>query len=323
MLMMMGRVMCVLAVVLCCTCGYTMAAAASGSAGQPKAEMAFFTDVFATEARIVGFIPVEDDKRQSSNLAKPDETKIVSQHTSGQGNDSLGPQEILGGIGSESVEGSRLMSLDSGEKGRDNQLRENEVVLPGPEAKEKDGVRTDEQLDQTQREQKQQLGGTGGTLAGQSEQRTVESPPGQDGLSASAHQSNAISHASDSAASDINLPGVGTNSGHSPAAMFLLYLYLPRGLRLRLQGTIKLEAAAAVQLTRTVKPTKPLQLQVQQRTITQQRWTQTVSIPLIIRNRTPPPPQQQHFLLPTRSQKEMAMLLQPPPPPQQQQHFLL
>ncbi|ORC80902.1 uncharacterized protein TM35_001381000, partial [Trypanosoma theileri] len=46
-----------------------------------------------------------------------------------------------------------------------------------------------------------------------------ESPRGQDGVSESAHESNAISHASDgAAASDINLPGVGTNSGHSPAA---------------------------------------------------------------------------------------------------------
>ncbi|ORC81284.1 uncharacterized protein TM35_001221000, partial [Trypanosoma theileri] len=37
MIMMMRRVMCVLAVVLCCACGYTMTAAA---AGQPKAVMA-------------------------------------------------------------------------------------------------------------------------------------------------------------------------------------------------------------------------------------------------------------------------------------------
>ncbi|ORC88753.1 uncharacterized protein TM35_000151840 [Trypanosoma theileri] len=37
--MMMGRVMCVLAVVLCCACGYTMAVAATTD-GQPKAVMA-------------------------------------------------------------------------------------------------------------------------------------------------------------------------------------------------------------------------------------------------------------------------------------------
>ncbi|ORC88676.1 uncharacterized protein TM35_000151070 [Trypanosoma theileri] len=42
MMIMMRRVMCVLAVVLCCTCGYTMAAAAAvDGAGQPKAVMAF------------------------------------------------------------------------------------------------------------------------------------------------------------------------------------------------------------------------------------------------------------------------------------------
>ncbi|ORC90645.1 uncharacterized protein TM35_000084430 [Trypanosoma theileri] len=35
--MMMGRVMCVLAVVLCCACGYTMAAAITGT-GQPKSQ---------------------------------------------------------------------------------------------------------------------------------------------------------------------------------------------------------------------------------------------------------------------------------------------
>ncbi|ORC90035.1 uncharacterized protein TM35_000103030, partial [Trypanosoma theileri] len=40
MMMMMTRVMCVLAVVLCCACGYTMTAAAS-TPGQPKAEMAY------------------------------------------------------------------------------------------------------------------------------------------------------------------------------------------------------------------------------------------------------------------------------------------
>ncbi|ORC80674.1 uncharacterized protein TM35_000551430 [Trypanosoma theileri] len=220
MMMMMSRVMCVLAVVLCCACGYTMAAAAATTTngGQPKAEMAFFTDVIATEARIVGFIPVGDDNRQSSNLAKPGETNIVAQHTSGQGNDSLGRQEIPGGFGFESVKGSRLTSVDSGEEGRENQLRENEVVLPGPEAKVKDVGRTGEPVDQTQQEQNQQLGGTGGTMAGQSEQRTVELARGQDGVSESAHQSNAISHASGTAASDSNLPGVGTNSGHSPAA---------------------------------------------------------------------------------------------------------
>ncbi|ORC92406.1 uncharacterized protein TM35_000031590 [Trypanosoma theileri] len=40
MMMMMRRVMCVLAVVLCCACGYTMTAAATVNAGQPKAVMA-------------------------------------------------------------------------------------------------------------------------------------------------------------------------------------------------------------------------------------------------------------------------------------------
>ncbi|ORC83961.1 uncharacterized protein TM35_000521050 [Trypanosoma theileri] len=46
MMMMMRRVMCVLAVVLCCACGYTMAAPVSATtttvkAGQPKAVMAY------------------------------------------------------------------------------------------------------------------------------------------------------------------------------------------------------------------------------------------------------------------------------------------
>ncbi|ORC83156.1 uncharacterized protein TM35_000761010 [Trypanosoma theileri] len=43
MMMMMCRVMCVLAVVLCCACGYTMTAAATTpvKAGRPKAVMAF------------------------------------------------------------------------------------------------------------------------------------------------------------------------------------------------------------------------------------------------------------------------------------------
>ncbi|ORC84059.1 uncharacterized protein TM35_000501130 [Trypanosoma theileri] len=40
MMMMMNRVMCVLAVVLCCACGYTMAAAATATNGQTKAVMA-------------------------------------------------------------------------------------------------------------------------------------------------------------------------------------------------------------------------------------------------------------------------------------------
>ncbi|ORC83781.1 uncharacterized protein TM35_000571090 [Trypanosoma theileri] len=52
MMMMMGRVMCVLAVVLCCACGYTMTAAApttTVNAGQPKAVMAYdFNDFLAT-----------------------------------------------------------------------------------------------------------------------------------------------------------------------------------------------------------------------------------------------------------------------------------
>ncbi|ORC81586.1 uncharacterized protein TM35_001121030, partial [Trypanosoma theileri] len=42
--MMMRRVMCVLAVVLCCACGYTMTAAATTvNAGQPKAVMAHWS----------------------------------------------------------------------------------------------------------------------------------------------------------------------------------------------------------------------------------------------------------------------------------------
>ncbi|ORC84065.1 uncharacterized protein TM35_000501190 [Trypanosoma theileri] len=54
MMMMMSRVMCVLAVVLCCACGYTMAAAATAvKAGQRKAVMAVFdTSVSRTAERL-------------------------------------------------------------------------------------------------------------------------------------------------------------------------------------------------------------------------------------------------------------------------------
>ncbi|ORC83705.1 uncharacterized protein TM35_000601360 [Trypanosoma theileri] len=46
-MMMMRRVMCVLAVVLCCACGYTMTAAASGSAVVPRADESSTAMAFA------------------------------------------------------------------------------------------------------------------------------------------------------------------------------------------------------------------------------------------------------------------------------------
>ncbi|ORC89767.1 uncharacterized protein TM35_000113010 [Trypanosoma theileri] len=73
-MMMMRRVMCVLAVLLCCACGYTMAAAAT-TAGQPKAVMAEIgTPEVAVVSRFVLGLPsdasVEDVKNAEKELQK-------------------------------------------------------------------------------------------------------------------------------------------------------------------------------------------------------------------------------------------------------------
>ncbi|ORC90032.1 uncharacterized protein TM35_000103000 [Trypanosoma theileri] len=61
-MMMMRRVMCVLAVVLCCPCGYTMtAAAATTTAGQPKAVMANSVYSISDTAQIL-FVNFDHDK---------------------------------------------------------------------------------------------------------------------------------------------------------------------------------------------------------------------------------------------------------------------
>ncbi|ORC88740.1 uncharacterized protein TM35_000151710 [Trypanosoma theileri] len=58
-MMKMNRVMCVLAVLLCFACGYTMAAAATTAAGQPKAVMAEFYGSYDT-----ALLKEEWDKKQ-------------------------------------------------------------------------------------------------------------------------------------------------------------------------------------------------------------------------------------------------------------------
>ncbi|ORC83966.1 uncharacterized protein TM35_000521100, partial [Trypanosoma theileri] len=94
-MMMMHRVMCVLAVVLCYACGYTMTAAdTTVNAGQPKAVTAVFDDIFASIPDD-GVKEIVEDLTRKNPPGKDDNTVSTSETRPAQG-EAARPPEAAG-----------------------------------------------------------------------------------------------------------------------------------------------------------------------------------------------------------------------------------
>ncbi|ORC83637.1 uncharacterized protein TM35_000621110 [Trypanosoma theileri] len=230
MMMMMFRVMCVLAVVLCCTCGYTMSAAAAvdndspsgrgvsrgavevscGAGGalrvRPAAESEWLT--CGAGSRVSACGKYADLCRQRT-ATRATTTTTIATTNAGQ------PKAVMA-IVDINAEFYTTFSARESKSSRSTLLYNNTSYNPENEVK---STKWKAPKVASASEAPGEAPPAETTVVRTEEITPVESPRGQEGLSESAHQSNAISHASDGAASDVNLPFAETNSGHSTAAV--------------------------------------------------------------------------------------------------------
>ncbi|ORC83981.1 uncharacterized protein TM35_000521250 [Trypanosoma theileri] len=97
-MMKMNRVICVLAVVLCLACGYTMTVAATTATAQPKAVMATFDDVLPDEGVTIDITPDKvrewmDRKNNKDNTATSEKEPAQQSPPEGSATAPSAPQE--------------------------------------------------------------------------------------------------------------------------------------------------------------------------------------------------------------------------------------